>query len=70
MARRSLCAVTLAVLASLLLQALPAAPVRAQEGPTRPDVPTPIESPLPPAPQPITVPPLDAPHLPSLSLRL
>ena len=70
MRRPSLCAVTLTLLASLLLQSLPPATVIAQEGPTRPDVPAPIESPLPPPPVPITVPPLDDPHLPSLSLRL
>jgi hypothetical protein len=68
--RPSLCALTLAVVASLLLQSLPPSALRAQEGPTTPDVPAPIESPPPPPPQQITVPPIEDPHLPSLALRL
>ena len=71
MRRPSLLAVTLAVLASLLLQSLPPAAVIAQEGPTRPEVSAPIETPLPPPPQPVPeLPPAIDPQLPGLVLGM
>jgi hypothetical protein len=75
MRRRSLCALSLTVILSLLLQALPTQTTLAQEqvGPP-PLLPLPpsdtATTPLPPPPQPITVPPVADAQLPSLSLRV
>jgi hypothetical protein len=70
MRRRFTGLLSFALLAFLLLQSFPVTNVYAQEVPTHPDVAPAVETPIPPPPDPITVPPIEDPHLPSLSLRL